>query len=126
MMTERLDMPDVPHLSEFISDEMDARNWDMAQLATAMAQASGDEWGKCKLMLDMFFIVGPDDTRCRVGDTMADMLAKSFGISKPFFLNIEAAWLRSKGIEADANSDQYRRPSFRRTQSGINGRSQKD
>ena len=96
---------EVPHLSEFISEELDARNWDMSQLAAAMAQASGERWGKCKLMLDMYFIVGPTDASCRLGDAMADMLGKSFGVSKQYFLNLEAAWLRDQGVVDKESSD---------------------
>lgn len=81
-----------PHPSEFIEDEMNERGWTRPRLARAM----GGDIGKNLLALDLYFIVGPGNKRCRLGDGMAHQLSNAFGVSKDFFLNLEAGWIASQ------------------------------
>lgn len=86
-----------PHPSSFIQDELYARGWTMADLANRMGSES------CvsnKLAMDMYFLIGPNDTRMRIGDGTANQLSKAFGISPEYFLNLEAAWLRDADRKA--------------------------
>ena len=97
----------VPHPSVFIQDEMDARNWTRDHLAVAMAQTAGEDTpGKCRMMLDAYFIVGPQDDRMRIGDVMAGMLSGAFGVSAQHFLNLEAAWLNDNPANGGTAHDQ--------------------
>ena len=80
------------HPSEIIQDELDARGWDLDDLATKM---HSKDWGITRLALDMYFIVGPQRANCRIGEEMAHQMASAFGVSKELFVNLEKLWLES-------------------------------
>lgn len=83
------------HPSEFIREEMEARGWSMDMLAMRMSP----EFGITRLSLDMYFAIGPTEPNLRIGEKSARGLARAFGVSPDYFLNIEAAWL--KGVQHD-------------------------
>ena len=79
------------HPSKFIQEELDARGWDWDDLAFKM---EGEDFAINRLALEVYFIFGPDDPNCRIGELMAHDLAKAFGVSKEFFINLEKLWLQ--------------------------------
>ena len=92
---------EVFHPSEYIQDELSARQWDKFDLAVRM----GGEIGRNVLMLDLYFVVGPTDRRCRMGDVMAHQLGVAFDVSHQFFLNLETAWLNHPSTQNLLGSD---------------------
>ena len=82
-MTERF------HPSEFIREEMNERGWDDLDMAARM----GGDPVNSLLELQMYLAVGETgDPRLRLGE-MAGKLAKAFGTSVGFWLNLERAFL---------------------------------
>ena len=81
-------MCDAPHPSEFIFEELTARGWTVDELAEKIGHNP----------LDMYLAVGSDEPGIRLAD-MADGLARAFGTSPDLWRNLEAAWLRAKGVE---------------------------
>lgn len=77
------------HPSEFIREEMDARGWDRWMLAHRM----GGDTARNRLVIDLYFEVGPDKTNMRLGEETARQLGEAFDVSPQFFLNLETAWL---------------------------------
>lgn len=65
------------HPSEFIGEELAARGWSRWHLARLM---SGDRCQN-RLILDMYFEVGPTERNLRMGD-IADDLGRAFGVVK--------------------------------------------
>ncbi len=90
----------VPHPSEFIAEELIARGWSADDLARRMSDGTERSFTICRISLDFYDEIGPDDTRMRIGAKTAGLLAKAFDMSAEFFINLENAWLRSKGIAA--------------------------
>lgn len=89
-------MTDIPHPSEFLSEELEARGWTLSDLANRMGMR------RCvhhKLVLDMYFLIGPEKTNCRIGAKTAFTIAEALNINPQFLINLENAWLRSKGVE---------------------------
>ncbi len=88
---------EVFHPSEFIIDEMEARGWDLDELARRM----GGDFAINRLSLDLYFIVGPKEPDLLIGD--GEDFALAFGVSAEFFRNLEAAWLATvKRVARDA------------------------
>ncbi len=71
---------------EFIQEELDARGWTTADLAARM----GGDAGINKLTVDLLILV--PSKNMLLGEETAHGLAKAFGVSSQFFLNIDAAW----------------------------------
>jgi hypothetical protein len=82
---------DVPHPSVYIRDELKARRWSRDRLAIEM----GGDWAINRLAIDLYFIVGPTDAKCRIGTESARQFSRAFGVSATLFLNLEKAWLKS-------------------------------
>jgi hypothetical protein len=80
------------HPTVFIQEEMDARGWDLDDLAFEMIRDDRDHWGVTRLALDFYFEVGPDMPNMRIGERSAAQLAHAFGVSAEFFLNLERSW----------------------------------
>jgi plasmid maintenance system antidote protein VapI len=80
-----------PHPSIYIREELVARRWTRNRLALEM----GGTFGVNRLMIDMYFMVGPKEPNMRIGDETAEQFAHAFGTSKELFLNLENAWLKS-------------------------------
>jgi hypothetical protein len=93
------------HPSVIIAEELEARGWDRNDLALAMVGGDLDQFGVTRLSLDFFFEVGPTDTALRIGDEMAAQLSRAFGVSKGFFLALEAAWLAAAGEPGGTPTD---------------------
>jgi hypothetical protein len=83
----------VSHPSVFIQEEMDARGWDRWELARRM----GGDYRMKRLVIDLYFEVGPEKTNMRLGKT-GENFAKAFDVSPEFFRNMEAAWLAAQGV----------------------------
>ena len=99
-----MDMIAIPHPSNFIAEELIARRWDAETLALKMALI-GDDYGTNRLMVDFYEIVGPEKTNMRMGPVMSYRLAEVFGVSQQFLLNLERAWLVSKGVDVGPKAD---------------------
>ena len=84
------------HPASFIQDEMDALNWTRDRMACAMAAAVAGDPGVCRLKLDLYLDVGPNDDRLQLGDTARE-IDLAFGLSPGFFHRLEAAWLLARG-----------------------------
>ena len=80
------------HPSLFIQEELDARGWSLAGLANKMGHK---DQAINKLALDLYFEVGPIRANCRIGEHMAQQMAKAFGVSKELFINLENIWLEN-------------------------------
>lgn len=82
------------HPSTFILEEMAERGWDAGDLALAMAAAGSDESASLwELAFQMYAEVGPTDPSCRLGEEMAGLLDKTFGLSCGFWQRMENTWL---------------------------------
>ena len=81
---------DVPHPSEFIQEELDARGWDRIDLAIQM----GGDPARNLLVWDAYRIVGPTTPRMRLGEEMAGQPSRAFDVSAEYFLNLHEAWTR--------------------------------
>lgn len=91
------------HPSEIIYDELKAREWTLSNLANRMGAES---CARNKLVLDMYFAVGPNHTTCRLGAETAAQIAQAFDVSPEFIINLENAWLKSKGVQFEAPPEQ--------------------
>lgn len=91
-------MVDTPHPTQLIEDELIARGWTADQLAIEMAGGEGEEAGKQRLVLDLYFEIGPDDTNMRLGEETTLALSRAFSVNPQFLRNLELAWLQSKGV----------------------------
>lgn len=83
------------HPSEFIAEELIARGWSADDLAQRMSDGTARDFGVCRLSLDFYDQIGPDNACMRIGAETAGRLAKAFSVSAEFFLNLEADWLRT-------------------------------
>lgn len=90
-ISERIE---VPHPSEFITEELEARGWSRDDLCTAMCGGTHDpdNWGITRLALDMYLEIGWMEPDMRMGDC-ATQMAHAFGVHPDFFVNLERAWL---------------------------------
>jgi hypothetical protein len=86
----------VPHPSEFIAEEMIARAWSADDLARRMSDGTAKDTAICRLVLDFYDVVGPDEPNMYVGAHTAAQLGKAFGVSPEFFLSLEDAWRRAR------------------------------
>ena len=77
---------------EFIQDELDARGWTTTDLAIRM----GGDPRFNKLVVDMLVHVRAKGLS--IGEETAERLAKAFGVSKQFFLNLDKSWQDHPGI----------------------------
>jgi plasmid maintenance system antidote protein VapI len=80
------------HPSEIIQDELDARGWDLDDLAIRMAPK---DFGVTRLALDFYFIIGPESINCRIGKEMAYQMSKAFGVSEEVFIDLENLWIET-------------------------------
>ena len=87
------------HPSTFIQEEMDARNWTRDRMAAALAATDADDPSMCRLKLDMYMAVAPDE-RLRLGYTGVQM-SRAFGVSDDFLQKIENSWLEARGVQPD-------------------------
>ena len=74
---------------EYIQDELDARGWTTADLAERM----GDRVAINQLAVEMLITV--KDKGCMVGEPTAKALARAFGTSPEYWLNLDRAWRES-------------------------------
>jgi plasmid maintenance system antidote protein VapI len=80
----------VPHPSVFIQEEMDARGWDRWEVARRM----GGDYRRNRLIIDLYFEIGPEKPNMRIGD--GEDFARAFDVSAEYFLNMEKAWLEQR------------------------------
>jgi len=83
----------VPHPSEYIAEELEARGWSRSDLAERMNHSYA------QTVLDIYFLIGPTKTNCRIGIRTAEALARAFDVSPEYFIALERDWLQSKGVE---------------------------
>jgi plasmid maintenance system antidote protein VapI len=86
------------HPSTFIQEELDTRGWNRARLAFAM----GDDPAINLFVLDMYFDLGPERSRLRLGEFTAKQLGRAFGTSWQLWLGLETAWLRDSDGSGEA------------------------
>lgn len=85
-------LADDMHPSTFIVEEMMARGWTSDHLAVAMAMHSKHDACICKMKIDMYLTVAPQDDRLRLGETALE-IERAFGVSDGLFTRLEQAWL---------------------------------
>lgn len=85
----------VEHPSSYIKEEMLARGWSRSDLANRMGH---ERCARNKLLLDLYFEVGPKRTNLRLDVDTANLLGKAFSVSPHLFLNLQTAWLEAHGI----------------------------
>lgn len=85
------------HPSEYITDELLARGWQLEDLAHEM----GGQYGINLLAIQLYITVGPDEKNCRMGDEFIEGLSKAFGTSKEVWEGLEQGWLKGR-TEAQA------------------------
>lgn len=85
-----------PHPSVYIKGELKARGWTLEQLAQRMPGTLTIN----ALSLYIYLEAGPTHTNCRLGEETAQALGQAFDVAPELFLNLEAAWLRGKGVDA--------------------------
>lgn len=78
----------IVHPSELIQEELDERGWTRDDLALRMGGATSLN----RLTLDMYFDVGPNEPNLLLGEETSRQLAKAFGVSPKFFLDLHSAW----------------------------------
>jgi hypothetical protein len=86
-----------PHPSVWILDFLEQRGeLTLDHVAAGMCEATGDgfdrEWQVNRLALDLYFAVGPTDSRCRLGE-MAAKLDRAFERRPGFFAALERKWI---------------------------------
>lgn len=87
---------EITHPSEYIREEMDARDWGIPSMARAM----GGDYDIQGLALGMYLSIGPINPGLRLG-AMADDIARAFGTSAELWQNLEKSWLRARAQEAE-------------------------
>lgn len=80
---------EAPHPSKIILEELETRNWDRWTLAHRM----GGDAAQNRLVIDLYFEVGPGDTNLRLGEATARQVGDAFGMDPEVFVNLEATWL---------------------------------
>lgn len=94
---------DVPHWTEFVAEEMAERGWTWDMLATLlMVERNKDEWGKIKLELDLWRVVGPTRKNIIFSEQFSAELGAIFGVSPQLFLNMHNSWMRRAQIATGA------------------------
>jgi HTH-type transcriptional regulator / antitoxin HigA len=77
---------------EFIREELEARGWTEEDLAMRMGGI--EDYPKNLLTLQLIIEIPEHKGRAnRMGDGVAEMLAKAFGTSAEFWTNIENSWI---------------------------------
>lgn len=83
--------------SHFIREEMEERGWTLHDLACRMNGADSKEIALDHLAIKMT-LACDSDPDVRMGPETSAKLARAFGVSPQFFMNLERAWLKAKGI----------------------------
>lgn len=96
-MTER-EPAQVFHLAEFLSDEIEAREWTTTDVAIRMG-GTEDEVARNLLVIDLIMCVHKDGLL--ISDKSFSGLARAFDISEQFFRNLDAQWRRWPDRRAD-------------------------
>lgn len=99
------------HVSEFVREEMDEREWLIDDLAGRMCADKDDpkEYGINRLALDFMLMRDP---RLNLGDAMANALSRAFDVSPEFFINLDHAWRKwrtQQDVARDAQALKARR-----------------
>jgi HTH-type transcriptional regulator/antitoxin HigA len=99
MGTER-SFAEVWHPGVYLAEEMRARGWTAADAARAMGELDHQSLiiNELAVMAICGEILMPDDEDCRIGPEEAANLAKAFGTSPEFWLNLDAIYASSGHI----------------------------
>lgn len=81
-------MMDAVHPSLYIKEELEAREWSLADLARRLP---GD-YGVNYVALDFYLSIGPETPTAHMG-ALAPDISRAFGADTDFFPNLERAWL---------------------------------
>lgn len=91
----------VPHVAEYIEEEMRKRGWTVEDVALRMENdlyRSEEEYEIDLLTVELTLAVR--DLRCGIGQETARKLGVAFSVSPDLFLNLDKAWRESIGTEA--------------------------
>lgn len=91
MSDERIPAEVFP-LGQYIGDEMEAREWNSADVAMRMMGSEDDDYAKNALLVEIVLAV-PEE-KLLIDDKTFAKLAGAFGVSPEFFKNLHAAWLK--------------------------------
>ena len=101
-MSERIPA-EVFHVAEYIQEEMDARGWDIGDVAVRMGSQARHDYGVNYLALEMLLSVR--DKNLLMGDEMAEGLSRAFGSSKEFWINLDSTWRRYAPAQEEATTN---------------------
>lgn len=93
---------EIPHLTEFLAEEMETRGWSRDVLATLLlVERFKEDWGKTKLELDLWFEVGPRRKNILFTEKFSGELATVFGVSPELLRNLHARWMSHGLVKLD-------------------------
>lgn len=96
---------EVFHPSVFIREEMEARNWTQWILAVRMSETgdAGDVY-LTYAALDFYLTIGAANPGLRIDEVTAAGLARAFGTSVDYWLNLEKQWLEAQGEREESGT----------------------
>lgn len=82
-----------PHpVAELLDEELPARGWNIARLASEMGGATQEEYGIDYLSVEILLACRATP-EIRLGEEGSRKLARALGVSQQFLLNLELAWI---------------------------------
>lgn len=98
---------EVFHWTEFLSEELEAREWSWDLLTTLlMVERNKEEWGRVKLELDLWRHVGPTRKNIIFSEAFAKELGAVFGTSHELWLNLHATWMKHAKLPENDNKQE--------------------
>jgi hypothetical protein len=88
-------MAEAFHPSIYIKEELEAREWSIADLAKLMP---GD-YGINFVALEFYLDIGPETPGLKMGPQAID-ISRAFGVNDDIFPNLERAWLEHPTTKA--------------------------
>jgi len=82
-------------VAEAIIDELLERDWSIGRLVVSAGKTENPEYGITFLAIQMYLML--DETNMRLGD-LVDDLAKGFGVSREFFVNLENEAIKRESV----------------------------
>lgn len=94
-------------MGSYIQEELDAREWSIADLAARMGDTKKEReiW---ELTIELHIVLG-DEPGALLGQTTANALARAFGTSPQYWMNLDAhhqQWMKEKNIVSAPSREQ--------------------
>lgn len=94
---------EVFHVIDFIYEEIEARGWDMWQLAVRMCPDPVTEETVLRIKLSLEFLETKSPGLI-VGEESAEQLARAFGTGKQIWLNLDKTWQQHNPYRGDVRA----------------------